>query len=121
MPPSSADLSLPVFLLCPPYDRYERIANIGALSLSKIPIACILALDVTSPTRDWSALRLWIPQLRSRFPAAPIILRVRHSAGTEVVHLTSRGKATRSRGIVGRGANRGNASGRPNAAGGPGA
>jgi AraC-like DNA-binding protein len=71
-----------VFRLTPPYTRFEEVANLDALYAPDLPLGSVLAIEL--PAHDgWADVAALAPRLRVRFPAAPLVLRVRGAAGLD--------------------------------------
>ena len=70
-----------LFRLAPPYDDFEAVADLAALAPRDLADATILVLGLGSPQEAWSDVAAMVPQLRARFPAAPVVLQVPHRAG----------------------------------------
>lgn len=90
----------PVFVLPPPYDRFETVRDPGALSPRDLPEASLLAVGVSAPRAEWSLVSELVPRLRSRFPAAPVVLRVRRRAGLEDLDWVRRAGTLRVRAVL---------------------
>jgi AraC-like DNA-binding protein len=65
-----------VFRLAPPYERFEAVPDFAALAPGDLRDATILAIGLTSPQESWAEVAALVPQLRARFPAAPVVLRI---------------------------------------------
>ena len=65
-----------VFQLAPPYERFEAVPDLAALAPRDLRDATILAVGLTSLPDSWADAAALVPQLRARFPAAPVVLRV---------------------------------------------
>ena len=65
-----------VFQISPPYERYEAVPDLAALVPQDLPDATLLAIDFDPPRHALSEVMGLVPQLRTRFPAAPVVLRV---------------------------------------------
>ena len=64
-----------VFHLAPPYERFEAVPDISALVPEDLQDASLLAVGLASPEDTWAEVAALVPQLRARFPAAPVVLR----------------------------------------------
>ena len=61
------------------------VPDVSALVPEDLPDASLLAVGLTSPEDTWGDVAALVPQLRARFPAAPVVLRVgRHAEGGDV-------------------------------------
>ena len=69
---------LPLYLLPPPYTRFELVGSIAALRPEETTPGTLLALGVSRPEEDWPILQDLVPRLSARYPALPIVLRVQH-------------------------------------------
>jgi AraC-like DNA-binding protein len=65
-----------VFQVPPPYDRFEAVPDLAALDPRDLPEASLLAVALASPRESWAEAAALVPELRARFPAAPVVLRV---------------------------------------------
>jgi len=65
-----------VFQIPPPYDRYEAVPDVSALTPQDLPDAALLAIDFDPPRHALDEAMGLVPQLRTRFPAAPVVVRV---------------------------------------------
>ena len=65
-----------LFQLPPPYDHYEAVPDLAALTPQDLPDAAVLVLGLDPPRHPWEDAAALVPQLRARFPAAPVVLRV---------------------------------------------
>jgi AraC-like DNA-binding protein len=74
-----------LFQLSPPYEQYEAVPDLAALAPQDLPDAAILVVALDQPSHVWDEAPAVIPQLRARFPAAPVVLRVPH--GTDEAEL----------------------------------
>lgn len=66
--------------LAPPYERYEVVPDLGALAPADLPDACLLAIDAGSPGEEWGTVGPLVRDLRARFPAASLMLRLGEGA-----------------------------------------
>ena len=74
--------------LTPPYTRFEEVPNLDALRPPDLPLGSVLAIEL--PGHDgWADVATLAPRLRARFPASPVVLRVRGASGVD------RGEAAR--------------------------
>jgi AraC-like DNA-binding protein len=71
-----------VFRLTPPYTRFEEVANLDALHAPDLPLGSVLAIELAGHD-GWSEVAALAPRLRVRFPAAPLVLRVRGATGVD--------------------------------------
>jgi AraC-like DNA-binding protein len=74
-----------VFQIPPPYERYEAVPDLGALTPQDLPDAAVLAIGLDPPRHAWDEAAALVPQLRARFPGAPVALRV--APGVEAADL----------------------------------
>ncbi len=66
-----------LFHLSPPYDHYEAIPDLAAhVPPQDLPDATVLVLALEPPRHSWDEALAQLPQLRARYPAAPVALRV---------------------------------------------
>lgn len=97
IPPSH----LPLYLLSPPYTRFGDVASISALCTEEIGMGTLLALGISDPEQDWPVLHACVPQLRSRFPALPVVLRLKHpSPDPEFLNFVRRTGGLRVRAVL---------------------
>ena len=80
-----------LFQLSPPYDRYDAVSDLHILTPQGLPEAAVLAVAVEPPLHDWIETAALVPQLRARFPAAPLALRV--ASETEADDIETRRRA----------------------------
>ena len=74
---SQAVLAPPVVLqLPPPYEHFEAVSDPLALAPEDLPDAALIAVGIGSAEEAWTDVATLVSQLRARFPAAPLILRV---------------------------------------------
>nr|PZN77486.1 MAG: hypothetical protein DIU57_16500 [Pseudomonadota bacterium] len=72
---SSPRLSL--CLLPPPYTQYEPVRSLSIAHLEEIGPGTVLVLAVSRLEEDWPILRETVRRLRQRFPALPVVVRVK--------------------------------------------
>ena len=65
-----------VFQIPPPYDRYEAVGDLSALNPQDLPDAAMLAIGFDPLRHALDEAAALVPQLRTHFPAAPVVLRV---------------------------------------------
>jgi AraC-like DNA-binding protein len=65
-----------VFQIPPPYERYEAVPDLVALMPRDLPDAALFAIDFDPPRHALSEAMGLVPQLRTRFPGVPVVLRV---------------------------------------------
>jgi len=65
-----------LFQVSPPYEQFEAVPDPSALAPENLQDASLLAVGLTAPEETWSELSSLVPQLRARYPAAPVVLRV---------------------------------------------
>jgi len=63
-----------VFQLAPPYDHLEAVPDPAALAPAELGDAAVLAVGLPAPNEPWSEVATLVHQLRTRFPAAPLVL-----------------------------------------------
>lgn len=66
-----------VYRLPPPYDQFEAVRNLATLRPRDLPEGSLLAVGLGAPREEWVAITALVPRLRARFPAVPVVLRVR--------------------------------------------
>lgn len=72
-----AVLAPPVVLqLPPPYEHFEAVSDPLALAPENLPDAAVLAIGIGLGEEAWPEVAALASQLRARFPAAPLVLRV---------------------------------------------
>jgi AraC-like DNA-binding protein len=89
-----------VFQIPPPYDRYEAVLDIAALAPHDLPDAALLAIDFDPPRYALNEAMGLVPQLRTRFPAAPVVLRVAPGADAADLELARRAGELRVRAVL---------------------
>ena len=89
-----------VFQIPPPYDRFEAVPDLGALTPQDLPDAALLAIDFDPPRHALNEAMALVPQLRTRFPAAPVVLRVGPGADGADVELARRAGELHVRAVV---------------------
>jgi AraC-like DNA-binding protein len=65
-----------VFQLAPPYDRFEVVPDAAAFTPADLRDAALLAVGAGPPQDGWGDLAALVAELRARFPAAPVVLRL---------------------------------------------
>jgi AraC-like DNA-binding protein len=65
-----------VYQLAPPYDRFEAVPDVAAFTPGDLPDAALLAVGAGAPQDGWGDLAALGAELRARFPAAPVGLRL---------------------------------------------
>ncbi|HEX3235453.1 MAG TPA: hypothetical protein VHR41_14740 [Gemmatimonadales bacterium] len=82
--PSLSLLAPPaVSSLAPPYREFTAVPELAALRSSDLAAGSLLAVGLSAPREEWSAITALVPRLRARFPAAPVVLRVERRASPE--------------------------------------
>jgi AraC-like DNA-binding protein len=76
MPPQALLAPPALFQLSPPYEHYEAVPDIAALTPQDLPDAALLVVALDQPSHVWDEAPALIPQLRARFPATPVVVRV---------------------------------------------
>jgi AraC-like DNA-binding protein len=71
-----------VFRLTPPYTRFEEVPNLDTLHTPDLPLGSVLAIELAGHD-GWGEVAELAPRLRVRFPAAPVVLRVRGATGVD--------------------------------------
>ncbi len=89
-----------LFQLPPPYDRFEAVRDPVALQPDALPDAALLALGVSAPRDEWPLVTGMVPWLRARFPAAPVVLRVRRRPSAEDLDWVRRAGALHVRAVL---------------------
>ena len=79
-----------VFQISPPYDRYEAVPDLSVLTPPDLPDAAVLAIGLDPPRHALDDAAVLVPQLRTRFPAAPVVLRVAPGVDTADFELARR-------------------------------
>jgi AraC-like DNA-binding protein len=98
---SSSLLAPPaVFKLTPPYERFEAVPDLAALAPDDLRDATLLAIGVTSPQESWAEVARLVPELRARFPAAPVVLRVGREAEAGDLEWVRRAGGLRVRAVL---------------------
>ena len=64
-----------VFQLAPPYDRFEVVPDLAACQPDALPDGVVLAVGLGPQHESWNDVVAVVPELRARFPAAPVVLR----------------------------------------------
>jgi AraC-like DNA-binding protein len=90
MPPQLLLAPSAVFQIPPPYERYEVVPDLAALTPQDLPDAALLAIDFDPPRHALNEAMGLVPQLRTRFPAAPVVLRVGPGADAADLELARR-------------------------------
>jgi AraC-like DNA-binding protein len=93
-----ADPGLSPGWIAPPYRDVERAPDLAALAARRLAPGTLLVLDVTRAREDWLALPAAVSTLRSRFPNAPVVLRVA-TLTPEAVRLAQRVATLRVRAL----------------------
>lgn len=65
-----------VSLIVPPYDQVEAVPDLAALVPDALPPGAVLAVAGPHPAEPWTDVAALVTQLRARFPAAPVVIRV---------------------------------------------
>lgn len=89
-----------IFQITPPYDRFEVVPDLAVLAPEALGDAAVLVVGLASPEERGSDVATLIPQLRSRFPAAPLVLRAGPPAEEAEVDWTRRAQELRVRGVL---------------------
>lgn len=76
MLPPRAESHFPLGWIAPPYREVERVSNLAIFASQRLAPGTLLVLDVVCSREEWLALPAAVSTLRSRFPSAPVILRV---------------------------------------------
>jgi AraC-like DNA-binding protein len=64
-----------VLQLAPPYDRFEPVPDLAALTPDDLPNAAVLAVGLSPPYDAWREAAALVRELRARFPASPVVVR----------------------------------------------
>jgi AraC-like DNA-binding protein len=73
---ATAVLAPPAVLqFAPPYERFEPVSDIAALTPDDLPVAAVLAVALPPPHDTWREAAALVHELRARFPAAPVVVR----------------------------------------------
>lgn len=94
------NLPFPTSLLPPPYEQFHRLSGLAALGAAPLAPGTVVAVHVGAGTPDLAALARWVPTLRARLPAAPVVLHLDSASGKEMLHLASRAGALRVRALL---------------------
>ena len=89
-----------VFQIPPPYDRYEAVPDLSVLTPQDLPDAALLAIGLDPPRHAWGEAAALVPQLRARFPAAPVVLRVAPGADADDLEQARRAGELHVRAVV---------------------
>lgn len=81
--------SVSVYCLKPPYVEFEEVPDPEALASDALPLGSLLALEIADGV-PWDAVAQAVPRLRARFPAAPVVLRVRRGVSADHAELARR-------------------------------
>jgi AraC-like DNA-binding protein len=92
-----------VFQIPPPYDRFEAVPDLVALTPQDLPDAALLAIGLDPPRHAWDEAAALVPQLRARFPAAPVVLRVAAGADAADVEWARRAGGLHVRAVLAEG------------------
>ena len=65
-----------LFQLSPPYDHFEAVPDLSVLTPQDLPDAAVLVVGLDPPRHAWEDVAPMAPELRARFPAAPLALLV---------------------------------------------
>lgn len=65
-----------LYHLPPPYEQFETVEDAVSLRPARVAPGSVLAVGSADCVPHWDALRNWLPALRSRFPAMPVIVRL---------------------------------------------
>jgi AraC-like DNA-binding protein len=96
---SDLDQAPPVHCLAPPYSSFEPIARPADVRAADLPLGSVLVVDLAEPA-DWDTLGSWVPGLRRRCPASPVVLRVRRAAGHDGPELARRAADLHMRAVL---------------------
>jgi AraC-like DNA-binding protein len=98
--PSQALLAPPaVFQLAPPYERFEAVADFHTLPPEDLPRAALIAVGVSAP-EAWGEVATLVPELRERYPAAPLVLLVGPRTGAGEFEWVRRAGSLRVRAVL---------------------
>ena len=89
-----------VFQIPPPYDRYEAVHDLSALAPRDLPDAALLAIGLDPGRQGWGETAALVSQLRARFPAAPVVLRVAPGADADDLERARRAGELRVRAVA---------------------
>jgi len=89
-----------VFQIPPPYDQYEAVPDLSVLTPRDLPDAAVLAIGLDPPRHVLDEAAALVPQLRTRFPAAPIVLRMAPDADAADLELTRRAEELHMRAVL---------------------
>jgi AraC-like DNA-binding protein len=64
----------PLFQLAPPYDHLEAVPDLAALAPGELNQAAVLAVTLPAVPEPWNEVAPLVHQLRTTFPAAPVVL-----------------------------------------------
>lgn len=93
-------VALAVWVITPPYARFSHVVNVRRLSPREFPIGTVFGLEAEARTDDPTALRDSILCLRQRFPAVPLVLRLRQRFDVRTAHLIQRATQLHVRGVI---------------------
>jgi hypothetical protein len=65
-----------VLQIVPPYDQVEAVPDLAALTPEALPRGAVLVVSGPHPSEPWTEAATLVTQLRSRFPAAPVVIRL---------------------------------------------
>lgn len=99
-PQNEGSLPLKAFRLTPPYKRLHSFSEIGQGAHLNVRTGTLVFLRVTSPTRDWTMIKHWVPRIRHLFPNTATILHVGSETGPAVRHLTGRATKLHVRAVL---------------------
>ena len=91
---------LPLYLLPPPYTRFEQVGSLAALRPEEITPGTLLALGVSHLEESYPTLRESVPRLRARFPALPVVLWVKQRPSPGSLDLARRAGTLRIRAVL---------------------
>jgi AraC-like DNA-binding protein len=80
-----------LFQLSPPYDHFEAVPDLSVLTPQDLPDAAVLVVGLDPPRLGWDDIAPMAPDLRARFPAAPLALLV--PPGVDAAELESARRA----------------------------
>jgi AraC-like DNA-binding protein len=89
-----------VFQIPPPYERYEAVPDLSALTPQDLPDAAVLAVGFDPPRHALSDAAALVPQLRTHFPAAPVVLRVAPGVDAANLELARRAEELHVRAVL---------------------
>jgi len=91
-----------VLQLAPPYNRFEPVPDLAALTPDDLPNAAVLAVGLSPPYDAWREAAALVRELRARFPASPVVVRAegRSEADDDIRRMAAEAGA---RGAIGEG------------------